>query len=336
MHVRLLLTTTTLALFASATLLAAPPTMQAIVQSGPELTLQTIDTPVPARGEVLIRVYAAGLNPVDWKRLPTAKTQPDGSKRAAVPGFDVAGVIDSVGPGVTSPKPGDAVYARADGAYAQYVAVEAAAAVPKPKRLTFAEAAAVPIAGAAGYGSVKDALLKAGQRVAIIGAAGGAGSAAVEFAHAQGAKVIASAHSSQRAFLEGLGVDEIVAYDRDDVAARIHDVDAAINTADGQAEKALAYVRKGGRLVSISGTLPSDAQCAAAQVTCVQIRGNGAGLGYPDSLRAIAPLADAGKFTPRVTKTFPLAEGAAAQAYAHTSDSVGKVVLVVDAKATTR
>lgn len=321
------------AFFGAGALAAAPPRMQALVQTGDTVQLQTVDTPKPAAGEVLIRVLAAGINPVDWKRLPTAKTMPDGSKRAAIPGFDAAGLVEAVGAGVTGVKPGDAVYARADGAYAQYVAVEASAAVPKPKRLTFTQAAAVPIAGAAGYGTVKDAQLKAGQRVAIIGAAGGAGSAAVDFAHAQGAKVIASAHSSQQAFLKSLGVEDIVAYDKDDVAARIHDVDAVINTVDGQAEKALTYLRKGGRLVSIAGTLPSDAQCAAAQVSCVQIRGNGAGLSYPDSLRAIAPIADAGRFTPRVTKTFPLAEGAAAQRFAHTADSMGKVVLIVDAKA---
>lgn len=310
---------------------AAPPKMQAIVQTPGGLQLQTVDTPKPAAGEVLIKVYAAGLNPVDWKRLPEAKTMPDGSVRAAIPGFDVAGVVDGVGPGVTSPKVGDAVYARPDGAYAQYITVEATAAVPKPKRLTFLEAAAVPIAGAAGYGAAKEAQIKPGQRVAIIGAAGGAGSATVDFVHALGAKIIASAHSSQQAFLKSMGVEEIVAYDKEDVAARIHDVDAAINTADGQADKALGYVRKGGRLVSLSG-LPSPEKCASAGVTCVQLRGNAEGLTYPDSLRAIAPIADAGKYTPRVTKTFPLAEGAAAQAFAHTADSMGKIVLIVDAK----
>jgi len=79
---------------------AAPPRMQAIVRTPAGLQLQTVDTPKPAAGEVLIRIYAAGINPADWKRLPEAKTMPDGSVRAAIPGFDVAGVIDSVGPGV--------------------------------------------------------------------------------------------------------------------------------------------------------------------------------------------------------------------------------------------
>jgi NADPH:quinone reductase-like Zn-dependent oxidoreductase len=311
---------------------AAPAKMQAWVQTGPDnLSLQTVDTPKPGPGEVLIKVYAAGINPVDWKRIPQAKTMPDGTVRAAIPGFDVAGVIDSVGPGVTTPKPGDAVYARPDGAYAQYITVAASDAVPKPRRLTFIEAAAVPIAGAAGYGVAKEAGIKPGQRVAIIGAAGGAGSAAVDFVHGLGGKVIASAHSSQAQFLQSMGVEEIVAYDKDDVAARIHDVDVAINTADGQADKALGYVKKGGRLVSITG-MPSPERCTAAQVTCIQLRGNAEGLTYPDSLRAIAPIADAGRYRPRVTKTFPLAEAPAAQQFAHAGNTTGKVVLIVDPK----
>lgn len=322
--------------FLSHTAIAAPAKMQAAVQTGPDaIEVRTVDTPKPGAGEVLVKVYAAGINPVDWKRLPTAKTMPDGSVRAAVPGFDVAGVVDSLGAGVTGFKVGDAVYARADGTYAEYLATAAADLVPKPRRLTFLQAAAVPIAGAAGYGSAKEAGVRPGQRVAVIGAAGGAGSAAVDFVHALGGKVVASAHSSQQSFLKELDVEEFVAYDKDDVAAKIRDVDAAINTADNQAEKALGYVRKGGRLVSIAG-MPSPEQCAAAQVTCVQIRGNAEGLTYPDSLRAIAPIADAGKYTPRVTKTFTLAEAVAAQKFAHTGNSTGKVVIVVDPKASTR
>jgi NADPH:quinone reductase-like Zn-dependent oxidoreductase len=276
---------------------------------------------------VLIRVYAAGINPVDWKRLPEAKTMPDGSVRAPVSGFDVAGVIESVGDGVSGLRSGDAVYARADGTYAEYLATAATDVVLKPRRLTFLQAAGVPIAGAAGYGSAKEAQVRPGQRVAVIGAGGGAGSAAVDFVHAMGGKVVASAHSSQRAFLEELGVEEFVAYDKDDVAAKIRGVDAAINTADGQADKALGYVRKGGRLVSISG-LPAPDKCAAAEVTCIQIRGNAAGLTYPDSLRAIAPIADAGRYAPRVTKTFPLAEAAAAHAHLEDRNAFGRVVLV--------
>jgi NADPH:quinone reductase-like Zn-dependent oxidoreductase len=293
------------------------------------LQLRTVDTPKLVAGEVLVKVHAAGINPVDWKRLPTETKQADGSVRAAIPGFDMAGVVDSIGPGVTALKPGDAVYARADRTYAQYVAMRASDAVLKPKRLSFVEAAGAPIAGAAALGSVEQADLRTGQRVAIIGAAGGVGSQAVVLARAKGATVIASGHSSQQAFLKKLGVDEFVAYDKDDVAARIRDVDAVINTADNQADKAFGYVRKGGRFVTITGDLQAD-RCAAAGITCVRIAGNGPGLTYPESLRALASLADQGKFSVQVTKTFPLAQASAAQELLRSGDAMGKVVLTVE------
>jgi NADPH:quinone reductase-like Zn-dependent oxidoreductase len=318
---------------------AAPAKMQAIVQTGGSgaeaLQLRTVDTPKPAAGEVLIKVYAAGVNPADWKRLPSEVKQPDGSVRVATPGFDVSGVIDSVGSGVTTLRPGDAVYARADRTYAQYVAVDAGAAVRKPRRLNFQQAAAAPIAGAAGYGSAEVAKLQPSQRVAIIGAAGGAGSAAVDMARAKGARIIGIGHSSQQAFLRQLGVEEFVAYDRDDVAARVRNVDAVINTVDGQAEQALGFLKRGGRLVSLSG-LPTPEECSAAAVTCIQIRGNAEGLTYPDSLRALAVLADQGKYSPRVTKTFPLAEAGAAQQLLRSSDTMGKIVLSIDPQSSTR
>lgn len=318
---------------------AAPPTMRAIVQTSGSgaaaLQLRTVATPKPQAGEVLIKVYAAGVNPADWKRLPSEAMQPDGSLRVATPGFDVAGVIDSVGDGVTTLRAGDAVFARADRAYAEYVATDASAAVRKPRRLSFQQAAAAPIAGAAGYGSAEEARLQPSQRVAIIGAAGGAGSAAVDMARAKGARIIAVGHSSQQEFLRQLGVQEFVAYDKDDVAARVRNVDAVINTVDGQADQALGFVKRGGRLVSISG-VPAPEKCSAAAVTCIQIRGNAAGLTYPDSLRALAVLADQGKYSPRVTKTFPLAEAGAAQQFLRSGDTMGKVVLSVDPQSATR
>ncbi len=314
------------------TAVAAPAKMDAIVLSTANgadvLQLQSVDTPKPGPGQVLIKVHAAGVNPVDWKRKPVTTTLASGSVLPPIPGFDVAGVIDSVGSGVTW-KAGDAVLSRAPGAFAQYVVVGADELAAKPKRLTFEQAAAIPIAGVAGFALVETANIKPGQRVAIIGAAGGAGSTAVDAAHARGAKVIASGHSSQQAWLKEQGVEEFVAYDKDNVAARIQGVDAVLNTVDGQAGAALAYVKRGGYLTSIAGMPPAGA-CETAGVTCVQIRGTVPNLSQGESLRAVAKLADAGKYTPRVTKTWPLAEAAAAQQYARGGDTIGKLVLVVD------
>jgi len=301
------------------TALAAPPRMQAVVQTETGLQLQTVDTPKPGAGQVLIRVYAAGVNPVDWKR------------KAQIPGFDAAGVIDSVDASVTGWKAGDAVVARVVGGYAEYAVAIADEVVRKPASFTFEQGGGIPVAGIAGYRAVEAAHIKPGQRVAIIGAAGGAGSVAVEVAKARGAKIIASGHSSQQAFLKSLGVDEFVAYDKENVAAKIKDVDAVLNMVDTQAVPSLAYVRKGGYFTSIAGG-PGDDKCAAAGVTCVIITGAYQALSQGDAMRALAAMADKGQYHVTVSRTFPLAEAAAAQQLGRTSDTTGKIVLVVDPK----
>jgi NADPH:quinone reductase-like Zn-dependent oxidoreductase len=317
---------------------AAPPTMQAIVQTGADASsfqLETVNTPQPGADQVLLRVYAAAVNPVDWKRRPAPITLSSGSTLPAIPGYDAAGVVDAVGPGVTTFKVGDPVVGRVNGAFAQYLVADVAQVIPKPKRFTFEQAAGIPIAGMAGYGAAEAANIKPGQRIAIIGAAGGAGSAAVDVVHAKGGKVIASGHSSQAAWLAQQGVEEFVAYDKDDVAARLRNMDAVLNMVESQAATALAYVKRGGMFTSISG-MPTPEQCTAAGVTCVQIRATSPGMSIGDTLRALGVLADAGKYTVRVTKVFPLARATEAQAFAHAGDSVGKVILSVDPKSKDR
>jgi NADPH:quinone reductase-like Zn-dependent oxidoreductase len=304
---------------AGATASAAPASSQAIVQTDQGLALQTVRTPKPGAGQVLIKVYAAGVNPVDWKR------------QSQIPGFDAAGVIDSVGPDVTAFKRGAAVLARVTGGYAEYAIASVDETIAKPKSFTFEQAAGVPIAGVAGYRAVEEAKIEPGQRVAIIGAAGGTGEAAVQVAKARGAKIIAVGHSSQQAFLKSLGVDEFVAFDTEDVAARIRNVDAAINLVDGQAAAALGYVKRGGRLTSIAGS-PGEERAAAAGVTTVVIAaGTYHGISSGDALRALAGLADKGQYTVTVSNALPLAEAARAQELGRAGQTIGKTVLVVDA-----
>ncbi len=303
---------------AGVTAVAAPATSQAIVQTDKGLTLQTVTTPKPAAGQVLIKVYAAGVNPVDWKR------------QAQIPGFDVAGVIDSVGAGVTAFKPGEAVLARAAGGYAEYAVAPVEEAIAKPKSFTFEQAAGVPIAGIAGYRAAEEAKLQPGQRVAIIGAAGGSGEAAVQVAKSHGVKIVAIGHSSQQAFLKSLGVDEFVAFDKEDVAAKVRNVDAAINLVEGQANAALGYVRKGGHFTSIAGA-PSAEKAAAAGVAIVVIAGGTYnGISTADALRGLVSLADKGQYKVTVSTTLPLAEAAKAQEQGRTGQTIGKTVLVVD------
>lgn len=311
------LTALLLGLVAASMAVAAPKNSQAIVQTSNGLALQSVNTPVASAGQVLVKVYAAGVNPVDWKR------------RAPVPGFDAAGIVDSVGPDVTAFKPGDAVVARVNGAYAEYAVALVDEVIPKPKRFTFEQGAGIPVAGIAGYRAATDAQLKAGQRVAIIGAAGGAGEVAMQVARTHGARIIAVGHSSQQDFLRRLGAEEFVAYDRDTVASRVREVDAVINLVDGQADAALGYVKRGGRFTSIAGA-PTGGKCEAAGVTCVVVGGGYRGPSNGDSLRALAALAEQGLYQVTVTRTFPLAEAAQAQALGSSAASIGKLILVVD------
>jgi NADPH:quinone reductase-like Zn-dependent oxidoreductase len=303
--------------------MAAPATMKAAVQTDSGLQLQSVDTPKPGPGQVLIKVYAAGVNPVDWKR------------KAQIPGFDAAGVIESVDGSVTGWKVGDAVVARVNAGYAEYAVANADETIRKPAGFTYEQAGGIPVAGIAGYRAADAARIQPGQRVAIIGAAGGAGSVAVEVARARGARIIASGHSSQQAFLKSLGVDEFVAYDKENVAARIQGVDAVLNMVDTQAIPALGYVRKGGHFTSIAGG-PGDEKCAAAGVTCVIITSTYTGLSQGDAMRALAAMADKGQYHVTVSRSFPLAQAAEAQQLGRTGDTTGKIVLVVDPRANQR
>jgi NADPH:quinone reductase-like Zn-dependent oxidoreductase len=295
-----------------------PATSKAIVRNGQLLSMQTVPTPRPAAGQVLIRVFAAGVNPVDWKRDLT------------IPGYDAAGEIASVGPGVTAFKPGDFVLARAEATYAQYAVAEADQTVLKPGNFTFEQAAGVPVAGIAGYRAVEEAKVSPGQRVAIIGAAGGSGEAAVRVAKTHRARIIAVGHSSQQDFLESLGVDEFVAFDKEDVARKVRDVDAGLNLVDGQAAAVLGYVKRGGRFTSIMGT-PGDDRIAAAGVSAVVVApATYQGISEGEALRALMRLADKGQYKVTVTRTFPLSQAQQAQDFVHNGQAIGKTILIVD------
>jgi NADPH:quinone reductase-like Zn-dependent oxidoreductase len=296
-----------------------PATSQAIVRNGTTLSLQTVPTPKPGAGQVLIKVYAAGVNPVDWKR------------DLRIPGYDAAGVIQGVGPGVTAFNFGDAVLARAEAAYAEYAIADVELTVAKPAGFTFEQAAGVPVAGIAGYRAVEEARISRGQRVAIIGAAGGSGEAAVQIAKTHRAHIIAVGHSTQQAFLKSLGVGEFIAFDKEDVAAKVRNVDAGLNLVDGQAEAVLGYVKRGGRYMSIMGS-PGDDRIAAAGVAAVVVAtATYQGIGEGDALRAVKRLADKGQYTVTVTRTFPLAQAQQAQDFVHNGQAIGKTILIVDA-----
>jgi NADPH:quinone reductase-like Zn-dependent oxidoreductase len=230
--------------FATVALAASPripQTMHAVRADGHgapgALKLETVPVPQPAAGQVLLRVYAAGTNPVDWGiRTPmpagSQASAPSPPRAAPSPGRDVAGVIVALGSGVSGYKLGDKVYTAlaGGGAYAEYAVAAAAELAMKPQKFTFEEAAGIPIAGYTGLRMVVMAALKPGERVLIIGAAGGVGSTAVQAARAAGAHVIAVASSHHDKYLESLGAQEIIDYDKGSVAEKAKAIAVVLNT----------------------------------------------------------------------------------------------------------
>jgi NADPH:quinone reductase-like Zn-dependent oxidoreductase len=302
--------------------------------------IETVPVPQPAAGQVLLRVYAAGTNPVDWGiRAPAPGAGPAaaaGSPRAAPPpGRDVAGVIAALGPGVTDYKVGDKVYTAlaGGGAYAEYAVAPAAELAMKPKNFTFEQAAGIPIAGYTGLRMVVVAEVQKGQRVLIIGAAGGVGSTAVQAARAAGGHVIAVASSRHHAYLQSLGANEIIDYDKQNVAQTAKAVAIVLNTVGSENANALTYVQPGAKVLDAAGQVDEKA-CAAAHLTCIHIQRQG--LSNAELLKRLTQMADDGQYTVKVEKSFPLAKTGEALSYGRTGDREGKVIIDVnrDAKKT--
>jgi len=298
---------------------------------GPEvLRYEDAPRPVVKPDEVLIRVHAAGVNPVDWKvRQGHAKdflkyTMP------FIPGWDVSGVVEAVGLDTTRLQVGDAVYGRPDisrdGAYAEYIAARESEVAPKPKSLDHVQAAAVPLAGLTAWQALFDAAkLEAGQRVLIHGAAGGVGTFAVQFAHLKGAHVIGTASQKNHEFLRSLGANETIDYNTTRFEDVVRDVDVVLDTITGETmERSWKVLKKGGILVTILQP-PSHEKAASLGVRCAHV------FVQPSvaQLNEIAKLIDAGKVTVVIEKVFPLWEARAAHELSATGHVRGKIVLRV-------
>jgi NADPH:quinone reductase-like Zn-dependent oxidoreductase len=303
---------------------AAPEKMRAVeVAPDGTLSVQTRPVPKPAAGEVLIRVRAAGVNPVDWKVAQR--------RIGLVPGTDVAGTIDTLGEGVAGFAVGDAVvgWARQSGSYAEYAVVPVNSLAKKSKALSFEQAAGVPIAAETAYRSLHESVkVQKGQTVLIQGAAGGVGSAAVQIAKAAGAKVIGTASPNNHEFLKSLGADQLIDYRTQRFEDVVKNVDVVINTVDAQtATRSIAVLREGGTLVSAAGGA-NPAACAAAKVVCTRpTRETGAS--NAEVLQKVMELADAGKFKVNVEEAFAMEDTAKAWAKSRAGHTRGKLVIKV-------
>ncbi|MFB7152217.1 NADP-dependent oxidoreductase, partial [Streptomyces virginiae] len=277
--------------------------MRAIVVKewgGPEnLVEREIERPEPGLGEVLVRVHAAGVNPVDWKTRASGALIAWGE--TPIVGWDVSGTVEAVGPGVTLYAPGDEVYGmphfpRQAGGYAEYVVAPARHFARKPASLDHVQAAALPLAALTAWQALVDtAGVTAGQRVLVHAAAGGVGHLAVQIAKARGAYVIGTASAAKHDVLRELGADELIDYRSVDFAEAVADVDVVLDALGGDtAERSLKVLKPGGHLVSLPGpdSVPAGADGVNASWVLVD----------PDlgGLQAIAELADKGLLKPLV------------------------------------
>ena len=306
--------------------------MKAVVMNsfgGPEV-LQSAEMPVPtpATGEVLIKVHAAGVNPVDYK-IRSGEFHRSETKLPAIPGRDVSGIVAAIGRGVFDFDVGDEVYAflaSHSGGYADYAIAKVNEVALKPVSLSHAEAAAVPLAATTAWQALFDhGKLRSGQRVLIHGAAGGVGHFAVQLAKTRGATVIATAGADDLILVEDLGADQAIDYKNENFEEEIEPVDLVIDLIAGNTqERSWSVLKAGGALVSTLKE-PSATQAsqhhARAKVFMAQPN--------RETLREIALLIDEGQIRVVLQKTYPLSEAAKAQDELEHDHSVGKRVLVM-------
>jgi len=296
--------------------------MRAVVFVDGNFRIESVPRPEPQPGEVRIKVRAASVNPADWKQTARAP-----AATRLIPGRDLSGVIDAVGDATGPWKVGDAVIALAKGgSYAEYALAAVSAVAAKPRRLSFEEAAGIPVAGETAWRAlVTIANVQPGQRVLIQGGAGGVGSCAVQIAKARGAYVVASASPSHNELLRSLGADEILDYHKVRFEEKLKDLDVVLNTVDADTgTRSIAIVKPGGFLVSVAGAAPG-AHCETARIHCT-VTGHATG----EMLPSLSKLADEGKFRIHIDRQFPLAEAAQALELNRQGHTGGKIILEVN------
>lgn len=323
--------------------------MKAIVNDtyGPieVLQLAELDRPTPGDDDVLIRVRAAGVEPGAWHLttgLPyLVRLMGVGLRKpkSRVRGWDVAGVVEAVGRNVKGFQPGDAVFGTARGSFAEYTCARAKRLAPKPANLDFEQAAVVPVSGCTALHALRDtARVQAGQSVLVVGAGGGVGTFAVQLARLMGADVTGVCSTSKVDLVRSLGADQVIDYTREDFTASGRRYDAILDLAGN---RPLSRLRRalaprgtlvmvggegGGRL--LGGFHRNLLAAAIAPFTVQKLRSILADAGQAN-LEHLKELLEAGKITPVLDRTFPLAEAREALHYLMSGRVRGKVALTV-------
>lgn len=290
------------------------------------LKLEQVPRPEPQPDEALVRVIASSVNPADPLTLSGKYAKEFGTHLPLIPGYDISGIVEKTGANVTKLRMGDAVYGYPTfgGGWAEYVIVKEWEVAAKPKTLNFVETAAVPMGALTAWQALVDvAKLQPGQTILIHGGSGGVGSFAVQIAKARGARVIATASTTNQDFLKQLGADVTVDYTKTNFEDVAKDVDAVLDTV-GKETLARSYgvVKKGGIVMSlVARPDPAELQKHGIRGASISV--------HPDAedLTEIASLIDSGKIKPIVTQVLPLTDAVKAQQQAATHHTRGKVVL---------
>jgi len=303
------------------------------------LQVEDVARPVPAADEILIQVYASGVNPADWAvREGGNDVLRPFLKLPMTLGWDAAGVVEEVGSEVTAFQKGDAVYGEpnfpGDGSYAEYCVAKASQFALKPKSIGFNEAAGVPLASLTAWTALfEQGQLRPGQRVLIQGASGGVGSFAVQFAKAKGAYVIGTSSASNLAYVKQLGADEVVDYQHQQLKDVVRDVDVVLEASplrdNAERLKAVAVLKDGGILVSVNLDFPFNEEVLAALAQKNATGELSANQARQDWLTEIAQLIDAGQVTVFVKQVFALEQVAEAHRQSETWRVRGKLVLEI-------
>jgi len=298
---------------------------------GPEVLKyeENVPEPVINPDDVLIKVFATSVNPIDWK-VRQGQRSSINREFPIILGWDVSGVIEKIGAEVKDYKVGDEVYARPDvsrnGTYAEYVAVRAKEIYFKPKTIDHLASAAIPLAGLTAWQGIFDhGKLQAGQKILIHGAAGGVGTLAVQLAKWKGAYVIGTASEKNIAFLKELGADEVIDYHKENFEEKLKDIDVVFDTIGGETQiKSLQVLKPGGILVSTVG-IKDEAAVKAKGIQGVQYGAQS----VPGDLKQLAELADAGKIKPVIAQVLPLSDIVKAHQLSEEGHTRGKIVLQV-------
>jgi alcohol dehydrogenase len=315
--------------------------------------LVDLPDPVARVSEVVIEIHAAGLNPIDVKLIHGDLKRISKYRLPHPIGFDLSGVVTSVGLGVTRFKPGDTVYARTTreniGTFAEQIALDESLVAVRPSGLSHLAAASLPLVGLTTLQGFARAGARAGQRILIHAGSGGVGSFAIQYAKHLGLDVTTTTSAKNADFVRSLGADRVIAYDREDYLAQGNDYDVVYDTLGGQATlDAFKIVRGGGTVISLSG--PPDRDFARREDFSLMLRiaiwlmsrkvtaaAKQAGAAYcwffteasGDQLRQIAALVESGAIKPVLDRDFNFEELPRALAYLETNRARGKVVLKV-------